>query len=153
MAEVDNRLLIRRLRAVVDASASGGSASEEQWSDAAEVFAATAWEDTEIAAALQERNASALEARVKTWDSTAQPLPPHDRAVLKRALKAFRKRLKAQRLDDESRIGGGPFSKGRESSIVAIQPPSQYPSEVWEELDRRGQLRHDGQGFYELVDG
>lgn len=70
---------------------------------------------------------------------------------LKQALKAFKKRLKLTRLDEESSLGGGPFSSGRDSGIVAIQPPSQYPREVWEKLVEQGRLRRAGGGMYELV--
>jgi len=70
---------------------------------------------------------------------------------LKQALKAFKKRLKLTRLDEESSLGGGPFSSGRSSGIVAIQPPSQYPREVWEKLVEQGRLRRAGGGMYELV--
>lgn len=69
---------------------------------------------------------------------------------LKRAMKAFKKRLKVMRLDDESSLGGGPFSSGRDSSIVAIQPPGQYPREVWDKLVELGRLRRAEGGLYEL---
>jgi len=69
---------------------------------------------------------------------------------LKRALKAFKKRLKLMRLDDESSLGGGPFSSGRDSGIVAIQPPNQYPREVWDKLVELGRLRRGEGGLYEL---
>lgn len=67
-------------------------------------------------------------------------------------MKAFKKRLKLSRLDDESRVGHGPMSSGGRSDIVAITPPDQYPREVWEELTRIGKLRRAGQGMYELGD-
>jgi hypothetical protein len=70
---------------------------------------------------------------------------------LKRALKAFKKRLKMTRLDDESRLGYGPTSGGGGSGIVAITPPDQYPKAVWEELVQQGRLRQAGHGMYELV--
>jgi hypothetical protein len=69
---------------------------------------------------------------------------------LKAALKAFKKRLKLTCLDDQSRIGVGPMSSGRSSGIVAITPPDQYPTEIWEELVRQGRLRRAGSGMYEL---
>ena len=69
--------------------------------------------------------------------------------VLKRALKAFKKRLKLTALDEDSRLGRGAFSAGAQG-ICAIQPPNQYPPEVWEELCRQGKLRHSGHGLYEL---
>jgi aryl-alcohol dehydrogenase-like predicted oxidoreductase len=72
---------------------------------------------------------------------------------LKKALKAFRKRLKLTRLDYESRLGYGPMSKGGDSGITAIPPPNQFPAAVWEELVRQGKLKYVGQGLYELADG
>jgi hypothetical protein len=71
---------------------------------------------------------------------------------LKKALKAFKKRLKLTRLDAESRIGGGPLSSGRSSGIVAIVPPNQFAQEVWDELVRQGKLKRAGHGTYELVE-
>ncbi|MBC8329191.1 MAG: hypothetical protein ISR76_09740 [Planctomycetes bacterium] len=91
--------------------------------------------------------------RVAEWDAGKQPYPAPDRAVLKRALKAFRQRIKLQQLDDESGLGGGPFSGGRKSRILAIRPPSQYPAEVWEELDHQRRIRHTGEGFFQLIEG
>jgi len=81
-------------------------------------------------------------------DSASEPIPPQ---VLKQAMKAFKKRLKLTRLDAESTLGGGPFSSGRGSGIVAIQPPNQYPREVWEKLVEHGRLRRAGGGLYELA--
>jgi len=69
--------------------------------------------------------------------------------VLKSALKAFKKRLKLTALDEDSRLGKGPFSSGSQG-VVAITPPSQFPREVWEELARQGRLRNAGHGLYEL---
>lgn len=76
--------------------------------------------------------------------------PAIDPQVLKAAFKAFKKRLKLTQLDDQSRIGVGPMSSGRESGIVAITPPDQYPAAVWEELARQGKLRRSGSGQYEM---
>ncbi len=68
---------------------------------------------------------------------------------LKKAMKAFRKRLKLARLDDESRLGHGAMTSGGKSGIVAIRPPHQYPQAVWDELVRQGRLKYSGQGLYE----
>lgn len=76
------------------------------------------------------------------------PLPPH----LKNALKAFKKRLKLARLDDESRLGGRFTSKGGNSGIIGILPPNQYPQSTWDELEQLGRLRRSGPGLYELVE-
>jgi hypothetical protein len=79
--------------------------------------------------------------------SESSPTPQE----LKAALKAFKKRLKLMRLDEESKVGVGPMSGGRSSVILAITPPDQYPHAVWEELARQGKLKHAGQGLYELL--
>lgn len=89
--------------------------------------------------------------------SPSQPATPGDATspdaeTLKRALKAFRKRLKLTRLDDESRLGNRYVTGGRSSNIVAIQPPREYPPSVWAALVAQGKLRDAGQGFYELVE-
>jgi hypothetical protein len=84
--------------------------------------------------------------------SHADLLPPNppSKEELKRALKAFKKRLKLTRLDAESHISGGPLSGGRDSGIVAIQPPNEFPLAVWDELVRQGKLKPAGHGTYEL---
>ncbi len=70
---------------------------------------------------------------------------------LRKAMKAFKKRLKLTRLDAESGLGHGPMSSGRSSGIVAITPPNQYPKAVWDELVARGRLKYAGQGLYQLA--
>ena len=77
---------------------------------------------------------------------------PLDPADVKRAMKAFRKRLKLTRLNEESKLGRNPLTSGKKSDIVAIMPPHQYPDAVWQELIRRGRLKDAGNGFYELVE-
>lgn len=72
--------------------------------------------------------------------------------VLRNALKAFKKRLKLARLDDESSLGRGPMSGGKSSGIVAITPPNQYPRAVWDELVKQNRLKYAGQGLYQLPD-
>jgi hypothetical protein len=83
----------------------------------------------------------------------SEPLPGDDVTpeILKRAMKAFKKRLKLTRLDHESRLGVGPLSGGRPSLIVAITPPNQYPRAVWDALAKQGRLKKAGQGQYELI--
>jgi len=84
-----------------------------------------------------------------TETENKNPAEPLDAETLRRALKAFKKRLKLTALDEDSRLGRGPFSGGS-TGVVAIQPPDQYPPAVWEELCRQGKLRRSGHGLYEL---
>src|SRR5262249_48449866 len=80
--------------------------------------------------------------------SHRRPAPPAE--PTKKPPKALKKPLKLARLDDESRIAGGPMSKGQASGIFAITPPNQFSQAVWDELVRRGKLKHTGHGMYEL---
>ena len=72
---------------------------------------------------------------------------------LKKAMKAFKKRLKLTRLDEESMLSHGPMSGGNREKIMSIQPPAGFGREIWEELADKGFLKRDGIGFYELVEG
>lgn len=72
---------------------------------------------------------------------------------MREAMKAFRKRLKLTRLDDESRLGNRQMTGGHASEIDAIIPPSEFGAGVWKSLARAGVLRDMGQGFYMLVEG
>ncbi len=64
----------------------------------------------------------------------------------KRAMKAFKKRLKLARLDDESGLSKG----SKRSAIAGITPPSGFPPGVWEELVTVGKLKREGGGTYSL---
>ncbi len=72
--------------------------------------------------------------------------------TLQRALKALKKRLKVTRLDDESRLGHDPMSKGGRSGITGVRPPEQYPAEVWQALEEKGRVRSLSHGLLEVVD-
>jgi len=72
-----------------------------------------------------------------------------DNEELKRAMKAFKKRLKLTRLDDESRLGRSPLTSGG-SGIVSIIPPREFPQAVWDQLVAQGQLSKDRDGFYRI---
>lgn len=71
--------------------------------------------------------------------------------TVKRAMKAFRRRLKLTREEDENRLGHDAMSSGRKSAIVGIKPPEQYPQEVWDTLVELGRLRRLQSGVYEVV--
>lgn len=82
---------------------------------------------------------------------TSTPEPP-SKEELRLAMKAFRKRLKLMKLDDESGMGYGPTSSGQRSRIVAITPPNQFPKAVWQELAKQGKLKYESGGLYSLVE-
>jgi hypothetical protein len=143
--------LLSRILTDVVAQLQVGAAPEQAWTEASRALAAAREEDDiELYVAVEDRDFETLRMIVRLWASGERPLTKHDRDVLKRALKAFRKRLKLVRLDSESSVGGGPTSSGRESSIVGVWPPDQYPQEVWDELVRQKRLIAARDGTCEL---
>jgi hypothetical protein len=66
---------------------------------------------------------------------------------LKKAYKAFKKKLKVARLDDESRLGRG----SKTSRIAGVTPPPGFAPEIWDELVAKGKLRREGGGTYSLA--
>ena len=81
----------------------------------------------------------------------AAPPEAPDVDMCRKAFQAFRKRLTLMVLDEESKLGRNPLTKGAASRIAGILPPSEWPEPVWQELVRQGHLRYIGHGFYELM--
>ena len=79
-----------------------------------------------------------------------EPAEVPDNDTCRKALKSFRKRLSLTILDEESKLGRGPLSKGAASG-AAIVPPNEWPESVWQELVRQGKLRYIGHRLYELT--
>jgi hypothetical protein len=65
-------------------------------------------------------------------------------------MKAFKRRLKLTRLDEESKLTRRALTGGQASGVAAIIPPNDYPRAVWEELARQGRIKNTGGGFYAL---
>ena len=65
----------------------------------------------------------------------------------KHAYKAFKKRLKLMRLDDESGLSHG----SKTSRIGGITPPPGHPAGVWDELVAEGKLKKEGHGIYSMA--
>jgi len=138
---------------VIAAAARLAEGDGSSWADVRAAREAASDEDPELAAALESEDADALRALADGWASGERHLPEPDRAVLKRAMKAFRKTLKVTLLDAESSLGGKHMTKGQESDIVGIRPPERYPKTVWDELVRQKRLVADRWGTYELPPG
>jgi hypothetical protein len=119
---------------------------ERTWAEARAALAASGEVEDELALVVECEDAGELRALLESYLSGARHLPVHDREVLKRALKAYRKRLKVTLLDAESSLGGGPFSGGRKSDIVGITPPARDPRAGWPELVRQKRRRGGGHG-------
>ncbi len=73
-----------------------------------------------------------------------------DEVTLRKALRAFRTKLKATQLDEDSRLGVGPLSSEK-GKVDAIEPPREFPLPVWNELVRQGQLKKARGGFLQLA--
>lgn len=139
-----------QLLSTVLADVAADPTSDAAWLEARRARELSKVDEADIVAALEARDAPALAAILESWKSGARLAPEHDREVLKRGLKAFRKSLKVTRLDAESSLGVGPMSSGRHSGIVGMRPPERYPAAVWEELARQGRLIAGKFGVYEL---
>jgi hypothetical protein len=132
------------------------AANESVWASAERALAhheVKAEDDQDLSDAIELRDLDGLKTIVEEWASDKRLMLLRDRGVLKRALKAYRKRLKITVLDAESSVSGGPMSAGRASNIVGISPPERYPVEVWNELVRQKKLIDRGRGTYELAPG
>lgn len=123
------------------------------WAAASSALAALHDIDDDLRAAVEAKDLARLQGILEEWTSGKRSPPDHDRDLLKRAMRAFRKRLGVTVLDAESNLGGRGLSAGRSSDISGITPPRDYPREIWLELARQGRLRNAGQGVFELGRG
>ena len=85
-------------------------------------------------------------------EAIAKPAPPgtFSPELLGKALAAFKKRLKMNQLDEDSKLGRSPMSSTK-AKVTAITPPREYPRAVWDELFAQGKVRPVGGGMFELV--
>ena len=147
-----NHFLHLALGRVVDALR--GGAGEEAWADADKALRLANHDDPELfesdlAVIVELRDLEELAPLVDGWQDPAGELPPSDKAICTRAMKALRKRLKLARLDEESRLGGSALTGCVHSSISGVRAPEQYPAEVWDVLEKRGRVKNVGHGLYE----
>jgi hypothetical protein len=145
--------LLSHFLAARAAEAAADAANPEPWSAAKQALGLIRDVDPDLAAAVEARDPALLRAVLDQWSAGKRPLVEHDRDLLKRAMRAFRKRLGVTLLDAESSVGGGPMSGGRSSDISGVTPPRDYPREIWLELARQGRLVNAGQGVFELPHG
>ena len=87
-----------------------------------------------------------------TLDGELEEAPPSDIPfeTKKKAMRVFRNRVKYMKLDQESKLGVGPLTGGKEMKFDSIAAPHDFPHEVWQILANEGQLIDDGGGFYRL---
>lgn len=80
----------------------------------------------------------------------AKPEQEFEAPYLRHAMKQFKRRVKLNKLDDESRIGRSPLTSGQGSGIVAITPPQEFPAAVWAHLVKQGRLKKAGSNMYSM---
>jgi len=152
--------LIPKLRQLADevAAASEPERVRASWELAGRLLSRLPGDPAEVTRVIDARDAAGLDALVRRLEapgpaaaarSSAHDDPPVSHDEMQRAMKAYRRRLKLARLDDESKLQGRRLTGGQSSKIVAIQPPHEFPAHVWRALEREGRLRHTGKGFYE----
>lgn len=146
---------LEKLREVTDTigRATNGLVLVDSWSLAGRLLSRFPVDGAESKRVLAAKDHAGLDALVRALENP-QPRQP-DAAVsegdMTAALKAFRKRLKLTRLDQESKLGGRYTSGGKKSDIDAIIPPNEFRPEVWKALEAAGRLRDAGGGFYAEV--
>jgi hypothetical protein len=144
-----SRLLARTAQRL--ATPTDDAAAAAAWTEATDALGVTREREPDLAAIVDGRDRAALEKVVAAWNDGSRMLPEQDRNVLHSAIKAFKKSLKLTRLDDESRLGVGAMTGGRQSGIVAISPPGRFAREVFDELVKQGRMRGGRDGLYELL--
>lgn len=128
-----------------------------EWKQAFNLLKKTPADANHVANVVAMRGVGQLAELIEQLGAPEAPPPPPDpdapdETTCNNALRAFRKRLKLTRLDEESKITSrNPLTKGQESEVAGIIPPNEWPAAVWQELARKGKLRHLGHGFYELI--
>ncbi len=148
---------VEKLREQADLirAADDGFKVVDAWSLVGRLIGRMPVDASEAARVVAEKDADGLEALVRQLENPGEPAPAAEAPTqeftqheLNDAMRAFRKRLKAARLADESKLRGHYTTSGKPSGIDAIEPPREYPIALWRELARRGVLEDTGQGFY-----
>lgn len=145
---------IEKLRQVTDTIGSSKNGLEivDAWALAGRLLSRFPVDAAESRRVLAKKDHAGLDALVRGIESP-EPAPSSGATVpegdMAAAMKAFRKRLKLTRLDQESKLGGRYTSGGKDSGINAIVPPSEFPPAVWRALEEAGRLRRVGGGLYE----
>ena len=132
----------------------------DAWTVAERLLARMPVDAGEVARVCKDKDAGGLDALILELEGVASgksapepvALPSFTPEDLSAAMRAFRKRLKLARLNDESRLGSKQLTGGKKSDIDAIEPPTDFPRAIWKVLVRNGKLIDTGRGFYADAD-
>lgn len=153
--------MLDKLRSVADEISANENAlkTQEHWALVARLIGRTPADPAEAKRVVEEQDAAGLHALLDVLQGKATPAPPPTAPEaasefstddINAAIRAFKKRLKLVRLNDESRLSGRLLSGGHASEVDAIQPPSEFPEAMWKTLVAQGRLVDQGGGFYGL---
>ncbi len=153
--------MIDKLRSLAD-DIEAGKGAPAAWALIGRLIGRTPADPAAASAVVKAQDLAGLRALLNALEGKTTPVPPpsgpssasapaafsHD--DLGAAMRAFKKRLKLVRLNDESRLSGRLLSGGHASEIDAITAPNDFPHEMWQELAKQGRLVDTGGGFYML---
>lgn len=144
---------LEKLREVTETIGSSKNGLEivDAWTLAGRLLGRFPVDANESGRVLKQKDHAGLDALVRSLEnpgSASEPAASVTEGDMAAAMKAFRKRLKLTRLDQESKLGGRYTSGGKRSDIDAIRPPTEFAPEVWKALEASGKLRHTGGGLY-----
>lgn len=126
----------------------------EEWKQAYRLLQKTGLPAERVAGVVGMRDADGLAGLLNELQcpspSTAPAAEVPSEEVCAKALQAFNKRLSLAMLDEESKLGRNPMTKGASSTLAGIPPPNEWPEAVWQELVRQGKLRYIGHGCYAM---
>lgn len=127
--------------------------ASEHWALAGRLMGRMTSDRAAVERVVASRDVAAAEALLQTIEGRAAAADSVTAASftseqLDQALRAFMKRLKLTRLDDQSKMTTRPMTDGKASSVDAIKPPDGFPSGIWLALAKAGKLKDMGGGYY-----
>lgn len=159
--QTDPAARLAELDGLVAALVEAGGGDGPAWGQIHKLLIKTDADSAVVAGIIARRDVPALKTCVdqllgrETAIEEAQPVSTIeiDDETMKKAMRAFRKRLKLTKLDHESKLGVGPMTGGKKAEIDAIIAPREFGDDVWQALVAAGRLKPMGPGFYGLADG
>ncbi|MEZ6242257.1 MAG: hypothetical protein R3B57_04370 [Phycisphaerales bacterium] len=144
---------VQKLRQLADQikTSKNGLEIVDAWALAERLCARMPMNQGEATRVFKEKDAAGLDALVAKLENpgaTAEAEPEVTEHEMNDAMRAFRKRIKMIRLDEESKLGGHGMTSGKKSGVTSIEPPREFPRRVWKALARAGRLVDEGHGFY-----
>ncbi len=146
---------LEKVRSVLKGVRAGGSEAKvaEDWGLVGRLMGRMTSDRAAVERVIAARDADGAESLLRVIEgraAAAEAVTPASftNEQLENALRAFMKRLKVTRLDDQSKMTNRPMTDGKASSVDAIRPPDGFPGGIWLALVKAGKLKDMGGGFY-----